>query len=276
MARPLRIAYEGAFYHLTSRGNEKQPIFRTDMDRRFFLHTFLNVVQRFKWKCYAYCLMDNHYHLMVETLLANVSDGMKYLNSVYSGYFNRIHKRVGHLFQGRFTGILVEKESHGLELCRYVILNPVRAGICQEAAEYPWSSYQATLGLVSAPSFLDISWVLQQFGSNHKAARAHYERFVREGVDHCPWDELKGQIYLGSDAFIQKLQDQQEEESSEIPQIQLQPVRPSLSELLKTDQGMHKAYWDHHYKISEIADCKGVHYSTISRWLQRIRRTGGA
>src|SRR6267142_3446347 len=204
MARPLRIAYEGAFYHLTSRGNEKQPIFRSDSDRRFFLHTFLDVVKRFKWKCYAYCLMGNHYHLLVETLLANVSQGIRHLNSVYSSYFNRIHARVGHLFQGRFKGILVEKESHGLELCRYVVLNPVRAGLCQNAGYYPWSSYQATMGLVSTPSFLDTRWILQQFGSNQKTARAHYEQFVLEGIGHCPWEGLKGQIYLGSDAFIQE------------------------------------------------------------------------
>jgi putative transposase len=270
MARPLRIAYEGALYHLTSRGNEKQPIFRSDSDRSFFLHTFLDVVERFKWKCYAFCLMDNHYHLMVETLLANVSQGMRQLNSVYSGYFNRVHKRVGHLFQGRFKGILVEKESHGLELCRYVVLNPVRAGMCQDARDYPWSSYQATMGIVSTPSFLDTSWVLQQFGSNPVIARARYERFVREGVGHCPWDELKGQIYLGSDAFIAELQ-ARNEEYPEIPKIQLQPIKPALSELIQTDEGMLNAYWKHNYKIAEIADCVGVHYATICRRLQRIR-----
>jgi putative transposase len=128
MARPLRIEYDGAFYHLTSRGNERKAIFKDDTDRQLFLDSLSQVTERFHWLCHAYCLMDNHYHLVVETPDANLSQGMRQLNGVYTQAYNRRHRRVGHLFQGRFKGILVQKESHFLEVCRYVVLNPVAAG----------------------------------------------------------------------------------------------------------------------------------------------------
>ena len=272
MARPLRIAYEGALYHLTSRGNEKHDIYRSDQDRRYFLRTLSEVIHRFKWVCYAYCLMTNHYHLLVETPLANVSDGMRQLNSVYSSYFNRIHRRVGHLFQGRFKGILVEKQAYALELCRYVPLNPVRAGVCSDPGVYPWSSYQATKGRIPRPSFLNVDWALQQFANDPSVAQLRYERFVMDGIGKCPWDDLKGQIYLGSEAFIQNLQDHGIE-SPEIPKIQRQPLRPALSDLLKTEEGMLEAFEKHGYRIKEIADSSRVHYATICRRMQRLKKT---
>jgi REP-associated tyrosine transposase len=126
MARPLRLEFPGAIYHLTGRGNARQKIFFADPDRELFLDTFGGVVSRYGWICHAYCLMANHYHLLVETPKANLSLGMRQLNGVYTQAFNRRHKRVGHLFQGRFKAILVEKESYLLELCRYIVLNPVR------------------------------------------------------------------------------------------------------------------------------------------------------
>jgi len=129
MARPLRIELAGALYHVTSRGDERRPIFFEDGDRSAFLAVLGEVIARFGWLCHAYCLMTNHYHLLVETPHANLSQGMRQLNGVYTQYVNRSHRRVGHLFQGRFKGILVEKESYLLELARYVVLNPVRAGM---------------------------------------------------------------------------------------------------------------------------------------------------
>lgn len=133
MARPLRVEYPGGIYHITSRGNAQQPIFLSDTDRESFLDILASIVKRFNWPCHAYCLMDNHYHLLIETPEGNLSKGMRQLNGVYTQWFNRIHRRVGHIFQGRYKAIVVEKEAHLLELCRYVVLNPLRAGIVDTA-----------------------------------------------------------------------------------------------------------------------------------------------
>ena len=137
MARPLRIEYEGAVYHVTSRGNGRQSIFCVDSDREAFLEVLSDTVRRFGWICHAYCLMTNHYHLLLETPEANLSRGMRHLNGVYTQAFNRRHMRSGHVMQGRFKGIVVEKESHLLELVRYVVLNPVRAKTVRSAKDWP-------------------------------------------------------------------------------------------------------------------------------------------
>src|SRR5687767_13788050 len=137
MARPLRIEFAGALYHVTARGNARMPIFDDDADRRNFLSVLEQVLDRSGWLLHAYCLMGNHYHLMVETMQANLSAGMRQLNGVYTQRFNRRHERVGHLFQGRFKAILVERDSYLLELCRYVVLNPVRAGMVKRVQDYP-------------------------------------------------------------------------------------------------------------------------------------------
>ena len=140
MVRPLRIEYPGAVYHLTSRGNARDPIFLDDADRYLFLDLLGDLVDRYNWLCHGYCLMDNHYHLLVETIDANLSTGMRQLNGIYTQKFNRQHDRVGHLFQGRYKAIVVEKESYLLELCRYIVLNPVRAKIVNNPGKYRWSS----------------------------------------------------------------------------------------------------------------------------------------
>ena len=127
MARPLRIEYAGALYHVTARGNAQGDIYLCDDDRLEFLSLLANGCQRHEWLCHAYCLMDNHYHLLIETQAATLSKGMKYLNGTYTQAFNRRHKRVGHVFQGRYKAVLVEKEAYLVELSRYIVLNPVRA-----------------------------------------------------------------------------------------------------------------------------------------------------
>ena len=151
MARPLRLEFPGAIYHLTGRGNARQKVFFTDADRELFLSTLTGVVTRYHWICRAYCLMANHYHLLVETPKANLSIGMRQLNGIYTQSFNRRHNRVGHLFQGRFKAILVERDSHLLELCRYIVLNPARVMSGAKASTWKWSSYRATAGLASVP-----------------------------------------------------------------------------------------------------------------------------
>jgi putative transposase len=154
--RPLRVEFPNALYHVTSRGNGKQPIFLDESDRERFLGLLARTCERFAWRCHAYCLMGNHYHLVLETPRPNLSRGMQQLGSGYAQSFNRRHERTGHVLQGRYKAFLVEKEAHLLELTRYVVLNPVRAGLCRSAGEWRWSSYRATCGDAPTPRFLTL------------------------------------------------------------------------------------------------------------------------
>jgi REP-associated tyrosine transposase len=273
MARPLRLEFAGAVYHLTSRGNARQKIFFNDVDRELFLETLAHVVSRYSWICHAYCLMANHFHLLVETPKANLSVGMRQLNGIFTQSFNRRHRRVGHLFQGRFKAILVEKESYLLELCRYIVLNPVRMKSRTRMAAWKWSSYRATAGLASVPEFLSTDWLLEQFGKNRRVAQKRYREFVRNGIAKRPWDELKGQIYLGSDEFIDR-HSAEDKELKEIPRAQLKPIKPTLEQIFAEDgkTGIAQAYREHGYRLQEIAAYLGVHYATVSRKLKKIER----
>jgi REP element-mobilizing transposase RayT len=187
MTRPLRISFEGALYHITNRGNERRDIFFDEKDRKYFLRILKETVKEDQWKCYGYCLMNNHYHLLIETPQANISKGMKKINGEYTQYFNYRHKRIGHLFQGRFKTILVEKESHLLELCRYIVLNPVRAGACAKPEGYDWSSYKAIVGQNRNISFLERKWILSQFSEQIQTAVSLYKKFVNENEIKNPW-----------------------------------------------------------------------------------------
>ena len=273
MARPLRVEFSGAIYHLTSRGNARQKVFFTDADRELFLDTLSQVVSRYGWICYAYCLMANHYHLLVETPKANLSLGMRQLNGMYTQSFNRRHNRVGHLFQGRFKAILVEKESYLLELCRYIVLNPVRVKGKGEIGGWKWSSYRATAGLASVPEFLSTDWILEQFGKKRAKAQKQYRAFVREGLENRPWEELKGQIYLGSEAFIER-HSPGNQELKEIPRVQLKAVKPSLERIFAKSgkRAIVQAYKEHGYRLQEIAAHLGVHYATVSRRLKQMEQ----
>ncbi len=275
MSRPLRIEFPGAVYHVTSRGNAKQIIYKDDADRETFLAIFSHVVERFGWICHAYCLMDNHYHLLIETPMPNLSRGMRQLNGTYTQSYNRRHAKVGHLLQGRFKSILVEKEAHLLELCRYVVLNPVRAGKISHPQEWPWSSCLATTGEVAAPTFLSVDWLLAQFGKRVATARKKYIDFITEGLKAPgPWDKLQGQIYLGGEDFIKKHQPNRPIE--EMPRVQTQAHRPELKGLFEkkgsTESALLEAYRRYGYRMSEIAKHLNVHYSTVSRRLKRMEK----
>ena len=273
MTRPLRLEFANAVYHLTSRGNARQGMFFNDGDRELFLQTLAHVVSRYSWICHAYCLMANHYHLLIETPKANLSIGMRQLNGVFTQSFNRRHKRVGHLFQGRFKAVLVEKESYLLELCRYVVLNPVRVKGGTKTAAWKWSSYRATAGLASVPEFLSTDWLLEQFGKNRRVAQKRYREFVRDGITNRPWDQLKGQIYLGSDKFIER-HSAEDRELKAIPRAQLHAFKPTLERIFARDgeTGIGRAYREHGYRLQEIAAYLGVHYATVSRKLKKIER----
>jgi putative transposase len=178
MPRPHRVQAAGAIYHVTGRGNSGQPIFIDDRDRQLFLILVSLVVERYGWHCYAFCLMTTHYHLLVMTPRPDLARGMQWLNGVYAQRFNKRHVHAGHVFRGRYSSTLVEREGHLVELLRYISLNPVRAGICRSPRDYFWSSYRATIGVDRAPSFLRVAPVLELFASSEATARKRLVAFV--------------------------------------------------------------------------------------------------
>ena len=281
MARPLRIVYPGAIYHITSRGNARQPIYEDDEDRKVFLELLGFIVDRFNWLCHAYCLMDNHYHLLIETQDGNLSLGMHQLNGTYTLRFNKRHGRVGHLFQGRFKAILVDRENYLLELCRYLVLNSVRAGMVRSPGRYKWSSYHATVGTEKISSFLTTASVLSQCGRSRKVAQEKYKTFVEEAIGKPgPWGKLRGQILLGNDTFVASLEPyiKKVREVEDVPRGQRFVDRPGLEELLRDmeyqpnvvrDNLIREAHWKHGYTLVEIAEIVGQHYTTVSRIANR-------
>ena len=178
--RPRSIVPNGV-YHVTSRGNRRQQIFVDDRDREFFLGMLATICARRGWSCRGYCLMSNHYHVVVETPHADLSAGMQALNGEYAHYFNFVHGAVGHLFQARFHAVLVESDPHLAELSRYLALNPVRAGLARTARDWRWSSYPAIADSRSSPEFVDVQAILVLFGPEQDRARASFVRFVEDG-----------------------------------------------------------------------------------------------
>ncbi len=282
MARPLRIEYPGAFYHITSRGNAGDSIFKNNRDRRFFLEILGETVERFRWVCHTYCLMDNHYHLVLETPEANLSRGMRHLNGVYTQKYNWVNNRRGHIFQGRFKAIIVDKDSYFLELSRYVALNPVRANMVMHPGDWKWSSYRATAGKDPVPSFLTTGFLLSLFANQRSRARELYISFVLEGITmESPWKELRGQIFLGDNSFIAGCKAQLlRGESLEIPRQQRHAQRPELETFFDVKEGrkgrnekIARAFGEYGYTLKEIADVLGLHYSSVSRIARAGKKT---
>ena len=283
MSRPLRLEFPGAIYHITARGNAREAIFLDDEDKLSFLAVLAEVVSRFGWLCHAYCLMDNHYHLLIETPDGNLSQGMRQVNGVYTQRFNRRHARVGHLFQGRFKAILVERESYLLELCRYIVLNPVRANMAKDINRYLWSSYPATVGSQPAPAWLATDWVLGQFGKRRALAQCKYAEFVVQGQNlSSPWPALKGQVLLGSAQFVEQMQPLLAgvRDIKEVPRGQRLAHRPDLAMLFPIpicedkqarDDAIRRAYLEYGYTMAAIARETKIHYSTVSKIIKRER-----
>ena len=277
MARPLRIEYPGAVYHVTSRGNEKKPVFKDDTDRGNFLNILQHVNKRYNWICHAYCLMTNHFHLLIETPDGNLSLGMRQLNGVYTQLFNKRHGRTGHLFQGRYKAILIQKDSHLLEVCRYVVLNPIRAKMVEQPEEWKWSSYLTTAGKAKPHPCLTIDWVLGQFNGKRGKAEQEYRQFVHWGIGQKTiWTEVRGQALLGEDDFIDKLTDhlRKHKDILEIPRSQRYANRPALGKLFNVGRNASgtrrrkmilEAVERYGYRQKEIADHLDLHYSLISR-----------
>ena len=208
MARPLRIEFAGAIYHVTARGNERRAIVRDDVDRGKWLSLLDRTVERYGWRVFAFVLMDNHFHLFFQTPEPSLSAGMHHLGGSYAGYFNVRHRRSGHLFQGRFKGILVEDEGHWLELSRYVHLNPVRAGMAERPEDWAWSSYAGYHRPARRLGCVDYERVLAEFGGDDPAGRRRYRQYVAEGVGRAldsPLSKALHGLVLGSDRFVAKV-----------------------------------------------------------------------
>jgi len=272
MSRPIRIEFQNALYHVTARGDRREDIFEDDGDRLMFLANLDQVTTQFNWICHAWCLMDNHYHLLIQTPDGNLSKGMRQLNGVYTQATNRRYRRVGHLFQGRFKAILVDSDTYLLELTRYIVLNPVRAGMVKKPAEWTWSSYRASVGLEPAPVWLAVDGLLAQFSKRRSLAQQLYAKFVAEGIAaDSPWSNLKGQVFLGDEDFVKRMQAHLKagKDDVQIPIAQRRPPPPPLVEIEVNAKDRNvailAAYATGGYSYQQLSEHFGTHFTTIGR-----------
>lgn len=296
MSRPLRIEFPGAVYHVTSRGDRREAIYRDDDDRVRHLEVIAQGVDRFDARVLAYCLMGNHYHLVLRTGQPNLSALMRHINGVYTQIFNRRHALAGHLFQGRFKAILVDTDAYLMSLCRYVERNPVAAHLVRRATEWPWSSCRAHTGLAKAPEWLDVQ-ALHAFVLGHAPRNAADVRQACRGyaalVDGDSGDDgiselwqagLRQQIYLGDEAFVARMQARAETgrlQAAEIPSRQRRPPHAagqtaSYSQLLSQCHGDRAAAFCAGYRsgrsMTELAREAGVSVATVSRLIAARER----
>ena len=304
MARPLRIFYPNAFYHVTCRGNERKNIFRDDQDRRLFLEKLKTSIEIYGVKVQAYVLMSNHFHFIIETPKANLSEFMRHFNIAYTGAYNRRHKRVGHLYQGRYKAILVDKDSYLLELSRYLHLNPIRIKRSREhnyqeqvkaLERYTWSSLDGYTDVKKKIPWMTYDQVLNQVGGS----RTKYKEFVKEGMKtgyRTPWDDVEGQMVLGDKGFLQKLKGKWEKAASRREQpsarafsaVDPEVVIGTASAYFKIErEGLGKKrtrYRDERsvvmnlmYRLSAISQAEigrrlgGLDYTVVSRERKRLR-----
>jgi putative transposase len=238
MARPLRIEFPDAVYHVTSRGNERRKIFRDDVDRRMFIELLSKAVKRFGWSVTAWVLMTNHFHLVLQTPEPNLSRGMQWLNGRYSSWFNRRHKRCGHLLQGRFKSILVEGENYLREVIRYTVLNPVRAGMVALPEQYRWSSYRSSAGIDAVGECLDSASLLNLFDHDPSVGRQLYQEFVMARVDSQErlWDQVLNGMYFGSEVWAKRMRKMVESRprSTDHPKAHRAVGRPQMHQIVAT------------------------------------------
>jgi len=277
MNRPLRIALDGDYYHVTARGDRRCTIFRTDSDRLTWLALLGEACERFDFVVHAFCQMGNHYHLVVQTRQGQLSRGMRYLNGNYSQYFNRQHGLVGHVFQGRYSAILCQADEYLMELTRYTVLNPVRAGLVMHPGTWPWSSFNILVGLVDAPVWHARDVVLAQFGSHRETAIRAFEHFVLEGLGReSPFRTVRNQLFLGDDAFCDRAaKGEFRGDLLEIKRTQRRAILRPLAEyfVLFPDkhEAMARAYLSHAYTIAEIAEFLHVSPRTVGRAVKAYR-----
>jgi len=270
MARPLRLEFEGALYHIISRGNARQMIFQADSDYQQFLKILGVVVGRYAWLVHAYCLLGNHYHLLVETPQPNLSAGMRQLNGTYAQFFSRRHDRPGHLFQGRFKAYVVDKDDYLMELARYIVLNPVKAGLVTAPGQWKWSSYRKMTAIEKGKPLVHKERIFSGFSTSAGEARRLYMQFVAEGLERDdPLKKAKGGILLGGESFVSKFRDWLHDEMpEEIVHRERHAARPSLEEIFKErerDEGIRDAVLKWGFRLKEVGAHLGIHYSRVSK-----------
>jgi REP element-mobilizing transposase RayT len=304
MARPLRIQYPGAVYHVTSRGNERKEIFRDDKDRQTFLEILSQSIRIYNIKLYSYVLMGNHFHFLLETPLGNLGEFMRHFNITYTGYFNRRHKRVGHLYQGRYKSILVNKDEYLSILSRYIHLNPVRLKKMMKEPEiekveylvnYQWSSLPGYIERGKREEFIDYEMVLGEYGGDNARGRKIYKNRIhsdiKEGIEIK--DKVIGQSILGGEEFVEWikerfLKERQDRESPSLRELKryrakevimkaIEKVTGKSLEEIKASKGrLRQIATDLLYRIGglkgvEIGNLMGVDYSTVSQGRKRLR-----
>ena len=276
MVRPLRIEYPGAICHVIVRGNRRATIFEDDEDRQRFLSDLERITNRYGWRILAYCLMGNHYHLLVLVGNSGLAHGMRDLNSAYCQAFNRRRGLVGHVVQGRYMSPIVERDGYLETLVRYIIRNPVRARICAHPGDWPWSSYRATIGQTAVPSFLDPLLVLERFGETADLARVSFRRFVDSNGDDLAWSPVAEAAAIGSVEFISRhAAPDGLRPGTEITRLHRIGTRPPLADAVagaSSDQALVEVHRDLGYSMSAIARALGVHPATVSRRIRRAER----
>ncbi len=300
MARPLRIEYAGALYHVISRGNEQRPIVTDETDRRKRLDWLRRSVETYGWRLHAFALMTNHEHLFVETPEPNLSAGMQYLNGSYTGYFNRRFGRSGHLFQGRFRAHLIDEQGYFQVVSRYIHLNPVRAGIVSRPQQYPWSSYAGYVRAAETLDWVTYERVLRDFGPGSLAVcRRRYVRYVEAGVEEpasSPLADAVEGLIVGSEDFVKRIRGLLSQRAADpaVPALERLRVRPPMERIAalvlrrlgsgseqwtsgrRSDSGSRAvaAYLGRRrygYRCTEIAAALGfVSISSVSRAVQHV------
>jgi REP-associated tyrosine transposase len=255
MARPLRVEYPGAFYHVMNRGNDGKRLFISKRDHEKFLENLGQAAERFDLRIHTYCLMSNHYHLLVETPQANLSRAFHWFHAAYATYFNVKRKRQGHVFQGRYKALLIDADAYLKQLSRYIHLNPLRANMVTQLDEHPWSSYPAFIGKAKSPEWLHTDWLFSQFAKTPKTARRKYKRFVEEtnlATLQNPFMKSTGGFILGELDFVNWVKDtflKKESTNKEIPQLKILKPQIGLDTIIaavaetfecEADQIIHK------------------------------------
>jgi putative transposase len=278
MARPLRPQFAGLIYHAMGRGNAKMNIYTDDLDRFRFLSILGKVTVKYEVDCWTSCLMPNHYHLILRTRKANISAAMRQLNGVYAQWWNKRHGRVGHMFQGRFKGQIIEDGSYLLRACRYVMLNPVRGGLCASPDQWPWSSYRAFAGLSPAPPYLEVDSLLQRLGGGHVAdVRSRFVEYVNDCSDDAMARFFREDArVIGSDEFAARFQPEAFLASREVPGRERRLGTPSLARILAAalesseglPTGIVRAHREFDYPVEDIARCAGLSPKTVMKVLR--------
>lgn len=288
MARPLRIEYPHAFYHITARGNERKDIFRSRGDREQFLSYLASAAERYQAVIHVYCLMSNHYHLLLETPLGNLSQIMRHINGAYTTSFNTKRRRVGHLLQGRYKAILVEADLYAQELSRCIHLNPVRAGMANSPQDYMWSSYCSYIGKRKPPDWLSRDMILGNFGRKLSEAERRYRDFVESAIrgQKDPLREVVSSTLLGSEEFVRAVREKYlkgRKAERDVPAVRKLLALPSTERVLEAVDAackdgvlakQVKLYLLHRYsgqKLKEIGGRFGISESGVSLASHRVK-----